>query len=56
MSKTGKLNFSENMNKEQLDINFNRLRSNNSIMNRQIHPQRTKIIRCPDCRGSSFLS
>jgi len=56
MSKTSKLNFSENLNKEQLDINFNHLRSNSSIMNMQICPQWTKIVRCPDCIGLGFLS
>lgn len=56
MSTTSNLNFSKNLNKEQLDTTFNHLRSNSSIMNVQICPQWTKIVRCPDCIGSGFLS
>lgn len=51
MSKTSKLNFSENLNKEQLDINFNHLRPSSSIMNMQMCPQRTKIIKRTACIG-----
>lgn len=51
MSKTSKLNFSENLNKEQLDINLNHLRSSSSVMNMQMCPQRTKMIRHPACIG-----
>lgn len=56
MPKTSKLNFSENLYKEKLDSNFNHLRSNSSIMNMQMCPQGTKIVRYPDCVGSGFLS
>lgn len=51
MSETSKLHFSENLNKEQLDIIFNHLRSSSSVMNMQMCPQRTKIIRHPACIG-----
>lgn len=44
MSKTSELNFSKNLNKEQLDINFSHLRFNSSLINLQKCPLQT--IKC----------
>lgn len=42
--KPSELNFSENFNKKQLDINLNHLRLNSTLMNMQRCPQQT--IKC----------
>lgn len=50
--KPSELNFSENLNKEQLDINFNHLRLNSTLMNMQRCPQQT--IKCQLSRLHRF--
>lgn len=47
ISKTSELNFSANLNKEQLDIKFNQLSLNSTLRNIQRCPQQTNVS-CPD--------